>query len=282
MKKSRLATVVGFLGLTSMACGVRTMIGDVPDGGNPSYSTLGAGGSGTCAPLQDPDDHTFTPPAGVSGTWTGYFESTSLAVGDDAIKLTIDQAADGSNQIHIVFGSKPAPAPATSATDRYPTDPSALADPPPSGPGFISSPLFFMPGFSYPTHEVQWVGQRLKFGVSIDEAWDSWCKLQKSYWTQQPGSDQRYYSCVPGLGWSSQPTGDGGVECFGLLDGQQIPLSCDQVSMCSARYCQCDECGCAAPVAAPPFFDITFDGDVATGSGPPGNVSAASLRLTRS
>jgi len=280
--KSRFATVVGILGLASMACGVRTKIGDMPDSGSPSYSTLGAGGSGTCAPLQDPNDRPFAPPAGASGTWTGYFESTSLAVGDDAIKLTIDQAADGSNQIHVVFGNKPAPAPATSATDRYPPDLSALIDPPSPG-AFDIPPIYFMPGFSYPTHEVQWIGQRLKFGVAIEEAWDSWCKLQKSYWVQQAGSDQRSYSCIPGSGLGGGYDDDGGLECFALLYPEpNIQISCDQASLCSSRYCQCDECGCSSPVVAPAHFDITFDGDVATGSGPQGNTGTASLRLMRS
>src|SRR5262249_54645261 len=141
MKIHTVFSVVG-LGLGFVACGASTMIGEVPP--SPVFSTFGAGGSGTCAPPMDPNDRPFTPPASVSGTWTGYFEGTNLAVGDDAIKLTIDQATEGSNQIHVVFGSKALPPPPTIATDLYP------ADPPPSG----MLPHYFLSGFPYPAHEV--------------------------------------------------------------------------------------------------------------------------------
>ncbi|HEY7373309.1 MAG TPA: hypothetical protein VIF57_14190, partial [Polyangia bacterium] len=130
---------------------------------------------------------------------------------------------------------------------------------------------------------VQWIGQRLKFGVSLEEAWDSWCKLQQSYWVQFTGSD-RMYNCIPGGGGGSTRFDlDGGMECFARFDPRvTTPIGCDEADMCASRYCLCDECGCSAPVVAPPFFDITFDGDAATGSGPAGNSDASSLRLTRS
>jgi hypothetical protein len=268
--------LLGLLGLTSIACGASTMIGDVDGSAGATASSLGAGGSGTCAPQTDPNDRPFTPPPGVPGTWTGYFEGTMLAVGDDAIKLTIDQAGDGSNQIHIVFGSKPAPAPATSATDVYPPDAPA---------GFGLPQQSYMRGFSYTGHEVQWFGQRLKFGVNLDEAWDSWCKLQQSYWVQYADSDQRSYACVPGNGWNTQATDDGGMQCLAYLGSQSltVPVNCTQLSMCEGGFCTCDECGCAAPVGAAQNFDITFDTDPATGTGYPANVGppGAALRLTR-
>src|SRR5436190_15032221 len=155
MTNRTLTLGIGLFGLVALGCNARTMIGDLPDGSTSfSGSTLGAGGSGTCLPLHDEKDQPFTPPAGVSGTWSGYFQGTNLPVGQDAIKLTIDQAADGSNQIHVVFGTNPPPPPATVATDLYPN-----TDPTSPQPTFIE-------GFSYPGHEVQWIGQRLKFGVA--------------------------------------------------------------------------------------------------------------------
>ena len=109
------------LGLASLGCGARTLIGEGSDGS--LGSVIGAGGSGTCTPPQDPNDQAFSPPTPVVGTWTGYFQGSNLPVSADAIKLTIDQASDGTNQIHIVFGSTPPPAPATVSDGPLPARP---------------------------------------------------------------------------------------------------------------------------------------------------------------
>jgi hypothetical protein len=251
---TRLAIGIGMLGLVALGCDARTMIGELP--GSVS-STIGTGGSGTCTPPSDPKDQAFTPPAGVAGTWTGYYQGSNLPIGADAVKLTIDQASDGSNQIHVVFGSSPPPPPATDAKDFYP--PGAFTS--------IGNPLEYIEGFSYPGHEVQWLGQRLKFGVAAREAWNSWCLLQESYSTTY--LDQTSYSCTPGSGGGSDLNADGGYECYGFIDshGTKTPVDCEQQAMCFSGYCQCDECGCSAPVGSGPNFDLTFDGDLATGTG---------------
>jgi len=272
MTNKTLTLGISLFGLVALGCDGRTMIGDLPNG-TPTASTLGAGGSGTCMPLHDQMDQPFTPPAGVTGVWTGYFQGTNLPVGQDAVTLTIDQAADGSNQIHAVFGTNPPPAPATVATDSYPAGTS-------TNPPSIPVPSY-IEGFSYTGHEVQWIGQRLKFGVEPAEAWDSWCKLQQSYWVQYENPSSRSYNCVPGSGlmWSNDPTTQ---TCTAFLDEHTtVPVDCDQANMCSARVCQCDECGCAAPVDANSHFDITFDGDLVTGTGPT-FFGSNYLRLTRS
>jgi hypothetical protein len=273
---SKLAVGIGLLGLVSLGCDASTMIGEVPDGSWVLGSAIGAGGSGMCTPPRDPKDQAFTPPAAVVGTWTGYFQGTILPVGADAIKLTIDQASDGTNQIHVVLGSNPPPAPATDAFDIYPAD---AFDAQPVGQGPISRQ--YIEGFSYPAHEVQGFGQRIKFALSGWEAWDSWCLLQQSFTTKQNGVD--YYNCVPGSGGSSRPGPDGGQECFGAIDppGTNTPVDCDQVAMCSGGIgpCQCDACGCSKSMNPTTLFDITFDGDVATGTG--GLGTGSYLRLTR-
>ncbi len=267
---SKLAIGIGLLGLTWLGCDARTMIGEAPDA--MLGSVIGAGGSGTCTPPRDPADQAFTPPTPVVGTWTGYFQGSNLPVGADAIKLTIDQASDGTNQIHIVFGSTPPPAPATVATDLYPPD---LND----GPWSISNRRY-IDGFSYPAHEVQLFGQRLKFLIAGGEAWDSWCQLQQSFkYTQDDGFSS--YWCVPGAGGGgSQPTADGGTQCFAFVDSHTtVPVDCDQSAMCIQGYCQCDGCGCSKSLNPTALFDITFDGDVATGTG--GLGTGNYLRLTR-
>jgi hypothetical protein len=270
---SKLAIGIGLLGLVSLGCSASTMIGEVPDG-SVAGSAIGVGGSGMCTPPRDPNDQAFTSPAAVAGTWTGYFQGSNLAVGADAIKLTIDQASDGSNQIHIVLGSTPPPPPATVATDPYP----AGSD---RGPGGFG-PIYpqYVDGVAYPAHEVQWLGQRLKFMLAGWEAWDSWCVLQQSFKTTQNSVD--YYSCAPGGGGGgTQPGPDGGQVCFATLgyEGGSTPVDCDQFFMCMGGLspCQCDACGCSKNMNTTASFDITFDGDVATGTG----LANYYLRLTR-
>jgi hypothetical protein len=270
----KLAIGIGLLGLVSLACNASTLIGDARDASSVTNSAIGAGGSGMCTPPVDPNDQPFTPPTAVAGTWTGYFEGSSLPVGADAIELTIDQASDGSNQIHLVLGSDPPPAPATVATDPYPAD---LL----SNPALFGRPnRTYLDGFSYPAHEVQWFGQRLKFVFEGWEAWDSWCLLQQSFKYTQEDNDYSFYNCVPGGGGSSHTTADGGQECYASLDshGTTTPIDCDQLAMCQPQTgpCECDECGCSKNLHEGMAFDITFDGDVATGTG-----SLGPLHLTR-
>jgi hypothetical protein len=275
---SKLAIGIGLLGLVSLGCNASTMIGEVPDGS--ITAAIGAGGSGMCTPPVDPKDQAFTPPAAVAGTWTGYFQGSNLPVGQDAIKLTIDQGSDGSNQIHIVLGSNPPPPPATDAFDTYPTtDVVSNAQPVP-----LSVQRQFVEGFTYPAHEVQWLGQRLKFVVSGWEAWDSWCLLQQSFKFTTENDAYTSYNCVPGIGISTSTAADGGQECDAVLDshGTTTPVDCDQVYMCQGSTvapCQCDACGCSKNMNPTTAFDITFDGDLATGTG--GFGATSSLRLTR-
>jgi|KBSMisStaDraftv2_1062788.scaffolds.fasta_scaffold214288_2 hypothetical protein len=273
----RIAALLGLLGLAEIACNASTTIGESPGAAGATGSALGVGGSGTCMAQQDPMDLPFAPPAGVAGVWTGYFQGTGLAVGDDAIKLTIDPAAaDGSNQIHIVFGSTPPPAPATDATAGYP----------PAGTHTVYTVYAgseqALAGFNYVGHEVQWIGQRLRFGVATAQALDSWCQLQKSYESRIPGQNPEVsYSCVPGIASVGKMDADGGTLCFAVLDSQgtEVPVDCDQQQMCQGRgSCVCDTCGCAAPVVGYPNADVTFDGDVATGAVGPGSLS---IHLTR-
>jgi hypothetical protein len=274
---SKLAIGIGLLGLVSLGCNASTMIGEVPDGSSITNSVIGAGGSGMCTPPRDPNDHAFTAPAAVVGTWTGYFQGSILPVGADAIKLTIDQASDGSSQIQVVLGSNPPPPAATVATDLYPP---ALANGP-AEPNWYN--LHYIEGVTYPAHEVQWFGQRIKFVIAGGEGWDSWCQLQQSFASTQNGVP--YYYCVPGGGAGGSRTGaDGGLECYATLDshGTTTPVDCDQVALCGAGNigpCQCDECGCSKSMSSTSLFDITFDGDVATGTGSPGGNGY--LRLTR-
>jgi hypothetical protein len=184
-----------------------------------------------------------------------------------------------------VFGSKPPPAPPTDAAAPYP--PGAMG----------ASPMpEILQGFSYAAHDVQWFGQRLKFAFERGQAFDSWCRLQKSYQLHDPGRGipdaPDTYDCVPGWSYINGPDDAGAPACKAYLtpgdfyaETNGIPVACDLITMCkfNPNYCQCDSCGCAGSINATDSFDITFDGDVVTGIGSPAPYGGLGtpLRLTR-
>ena len=79
----------------------------------------GANSGGMCTPVVHPtiSRSPSRPPSPASGPDS---PGRHLGLNADAIKLTLDQAADGTNQIHVVYGSAAPPPPATVATEPYP------------------------------------------------------------------------------------------------------------------------------------------------------------------
>jgi hypothetical protein len=284
----RLTTITVALALASVGCSTRTQIGLVPDG-SPSDSAIppstdavardvppGEQGH-TCAPVTIPGDGPYTLAPGVAGTWTGYFQGGSPVSTSDAVKFALQTQADGSGDIRVFIGTGAPLPPATSATDYYP--PGSPTDDTVDTPHLIE-------GVSYIAHGVTWEGTRLKFFLSQTEAWAGWCALQTSYFV----NDSNRYNCIPGFGGSTSDDADGGTMC-GTQDVQgtkQTPVPCGQFSLCAAGlFCTCDSCGCAAVAGYPgapatvvtgnaSIFDVTFEGDLATGVGAGYNV-----RLTR-
>lgn len=255
-----------------MACDAHTLIGTVPDASAPDDSgrvdrelpdVLVADGGHTCTPQTFPGDAPYTLPAGVAGSWTGYFQGGSPLTTSDVVKLSIQQAADGSGEIHVTMGTAPAPAPATSATDYYP----------PGGfTGIQASYTTIIEGFAYLAHAVTWQGTRLRLQIADAQPWEGWCALQTSYFVV--ARDQ--YNCIPGLGGGS--SGGSMPEMCTASDGERsTPVACPQLFLCNNRTCACDSCGCSAKLdASSELFDVTFDGDLLTGVGAGHNV-----RLTR-
>src|SRR5262245_25585447 len=123
----RTLTRVSLCGLAlTLGCDASTLVGQVPDGSAPdvptpqaNFTPVGTSGS-TCTPPQFPGAHPFRTPAGLAGVWSGFVQGGVIGLSSDAVKLTIDQASDGTNQIHVVYGTAPPPPPATVATDFYP------------------------------------------------------------------------------------------------------------------------------------------------------------------
>jgi hypothetical protein len=269
MTMNELTALMGLLGLTSLACNARTAIGQVSDAAAAqTLSPVGTSGH-TCTPPPFSDDPPFTFPAGVEGVWTGFVDGGTPGIASDAIRLTLDHAADGTSQIHVAYGTAPPPAPVTSAT--------ALP------PGY---PLFGLPyspfeGFPYLAHNVDWqpFGQqwRLRFLTVTTEPVGPWCRLQSSYLVKQ-GTDQAHYTCTPNVnGYHGSVGGNPGTgSCF-LVDssGQQNQaISCAQIAICEVdKDCACDECGCddaSTRYDSGPWsrtFDLLLDGNTATGGG---------------
>jgi hypothetical protein len=279
MKTGKLATLTALSVVSLAACDARTLIGMVPDGSAPDDGSLphsdaapppdappGTEGH-TCAPVTFPGDAPFTLPAGVAGTWTGYFQGGSPLQSSDAIKFSIQPLADGSGEIQVTVGTAAPPPPATSATDYYPPGAPTGTDP----PGVRIAEI--VEGVSYVGHAVSWQGTRLTFLLSTAQPWDSWCALQTSYFV----ADRNQYNCVPGFGGVTTYS-DGGSVCVSedLQGSKQTPVPCAQFMQCNGQFCTCDSCGCAASVATTASFDVTFDGDLVTGVGDGFNV-----RLTR-
>jgi hypothetical protein len=252
------------LALASFGCEARTLIGEVPDGSAPDGVTTtspppGADAGGTCNPVFA-GDPTFAVPPELAGTWTGFIQGGS-SLPSDAIKLVLDRAADGSGQIHVIYGTAAPPPPATSATELYPAGLSTMQ--------VILASLF--EGVPYAGHEVrfqpfgtQW---RLTFSVAAYQGWESWCRLQTSYPT-----DDGHYNCVPGSGVTFVYGGQPDPVCIALnvggVPGGQLEVSCAQATLCDFNHCTCDACGCAESSRATNSFDLLFDGDGASG----GNV----------
>ena len=270
----KITTLAVALALASLGCGgARTLIGEVDGGpaddtgvgsvdtsGDANRPDLGGANSGgTCTPVQLPGEQPFTFPAGLEGTWTGFVQGGNTGLNSDAIKLILDHAADGSSQIHVVYGAAAAPPPATSATDLYP-------------PGWAYmqiSTMTLFEGFPYLAHSVNWqpFGQqwRLTFQIMPFGGWESWCRLQTSYPVERPG----IYSCIPGTAVHFENPGQANERCFvDDAPGGPIEVGCGQAHLCDPTHCTCDACGCAGSSQSGGVIDLLFDGDAVSG----GNV----------
>ena len=94
----------------------------------------------------------------------------TLPSGSDAIALKMGQNAGGANEIQLVVGTGPPPAPATDAAASWPV-------------AGVVTPMYstLIEGVSYVAHLVRWEGRRLRFSVNSNAPWQSWCALQTSY-----------------------------------------------------------------------------------------------------
>jgi hypothetical protein len=186
-----------------------------------------------------------------SQSWTGYVENYQFLSGSDAVKIAF--ASDSAGQVTgtVILGNGTPPSPATDPDVGYP-------------PGFktqqpvvVGAPNYLAEGYAYPMHSATLVGQRLRFGVGLQDLWGGWCALQ----TPAPGSG----SCLPNWGGLSSPTG---CSLTNPDTGAVVPVDCGKFNLCRlTMVCQCDASECQVrDVGVSMMFDISIDNDRADGS----------------
>jgi hypothetical protein len=219
-----------------------------------------------------PADQPFTIPAGLAGTWTGYFEGYTLASGTDVVTLMLQHPVSAADQLSVVFGTDPPPPPPTDPKDAW--FPARYIDP-------VSAAVYGGPfdGFPYLAHDVRWQGRRLTFSIATWDPWQGWCDLQTSY-PQRAGGRSR---CAPSDGDCSicyDPATLPATPCaWSMSSGASVV--CAQFLRCtnSAVPCICDAERCESNPERNQRYDLTFDTDVAAAgtASPPG----VTLRLMR-
>jgi hypothetical protein len=152
--------------------------------------------------------------------WSGYAEGFTFGDGSDAIRIVLD--ADGSGVIEV--GDSPPPAPSPAAGSRP--------------PGRFGEPLPTA-GVSYPISGAQLEAKRLRFSISLAEAYREWCNVHPpvAYDAALPG----VYSCSPrSVGLEGLDTE--GLRCLSFSSNEEI--WCDSGHICTA-YCACTAEACS-------------------------------------
>lgn len=217
-----------------------------------------------------PPDPAFDVPAGLAGTWTGYFENYKFGSSSDSFKLVISQLAEQSGSISVILGAEPAPPPPTDPTMSWPLG--AGGDP----DAGVDNEFSVIEGFAYTAHEVVWSGQRLRFRIAANEARTAWCNLQTSYFVHNEG----YYWCTPGV---SGAVGNGMCSAQDNPDPNNPDYAVHTQVPCAQFYgcgrCACDATSCTGGKVRIPAFDITFASGSAAGSGVAAGNFVRSIRL---
>jgi hypothetical protein len=187
----------------------------------------------------------------VEGAWTGYIEG--FFIPEDAIRIAVQAANDGTLSGQVTFGDGPPPPPATNPNVGWP--PGA----PLEGKAFIS-------GYAYAARDINWQARRLKLRVLVDEPYEPYCALQMPYLWPIAG-DPPFYQCFSQDVWN-----DGYGHCYaGPMPDATQEIDCGYVYHCGA-WCSCDATHCATGTqmrgAQDGYYsaDIAFDGANATGS----------------
>jgi hypothetical protein len=156
--------------------------------------------------------------------WDGYTEAQQFVFGSDRIRLRIT----GDGQGTLVLGeSQSYPAPTDPNVGYPPGEDQMLA---------VVKQTMFRPGAEYPLHGVKVESKRIRFTVSTNDFYKSWCELQTPVATNDPN----VFSCGPN-GYSSNGAG----MCFASDTG--APIDCGKATLCTGpRVCACTASACTS------------------------------------
>ncbi|MBI3206587.1 MAG: hypothetical protein HYZ29_33930 [Myxococcales bacterium] len=230
----------------------RTAFGSPPEfaGAEPctQLPASAAGGSGGASGIADPS---------LAGKWVGQIDEYPTIGESRALTVRFDTGV-------VVFGDGASPpAPATDPNGTYPPGYSVGAG------GFANVPY---DGFVYPLRAGTVDGERVRFAISSNELWESWCVLQTSY------GGNGTCSCIPNR--SILLPAEGGCYLERPESGDWDPVGCARVGLCMWPVCSCDASGCRARTNPTDHFDLQRDGDELVGSYG-GFLGKFEIRLTR-
>jgi hypothetical protein len=196
----------------------------------------------------DPASCGADPDSPMAGTRDGNIDG--LAAKDGRVRLFVSGSdADGNPCGVVVIGEGEAPAPATSAGEKYPPGVES-----PRLKGQLSPAL---PGQPYSVLRASASGARVTFEIALTEVMKSWCPLQTSHENEFAASG---YSCLPNASYAGE-----GEMC--LVSGS-LAASMSQCDYCilAVGTCACDADHCTAnPDENLLSFDLQFDGTAADG-----------------
>lgn len=187
--------------------------------------------------------------------WNGYTEATQLVFGSDRIRVRITSDGQGT----LVLGE--------SQTYPQATDPNVGYPPNEDPMSARVKESMFRPGMEYPLHGVKVESKRIRFTVSTNDFYKSWCELQTPVPTDDPG----VFYCGPN-GFSG--TADG---CFAA--GTEAPIDCAKAALCiGGHVCTCTATSCTANLDSNTQFDAALREDGTLLEGTFNNVT---VRLER-
>lgn len=165
--------------------------------------------------------------------WDGYTEAHEFVPGSDRIRVRIG----GDGQGTLVLGESQTYPPATDPNVGYPPDEDGMSS--------TFKKLMFRAGMEYPLHGVKVESKRIRFTVSMNDFYKSWCELQ----TPVPTGTPDVYFCGPN-GYSGTPDG----MCF--VSDTGAPVNCAKASLCTGpMVCSCTATSCTANTD----YSVQFD-----------------------
>jgi len=209
-------------------------------------------------PIYLPEPETVITSTLSSASLVGVWEDESVRFWGGPIRLSIEEASDGSGIIgRVTFLCDDQP------DCEYLEPPSPALDPNVGYPTGISAQLQFeyrmnvRAKFDYRVFEGRVVGNRFSFWITNNDLWRDWCAMQTPYPFENDGRQE--YSCVPEprfIDWENGFPPD-----LRDINGKEILCSVDySACKCSSDTCDIDY---RSSVRS---FDLSIDDDVMRGT----------------